>query len=341
MPRSPDSEFDPNLLDLYLGQLSPEQRAELERRIGADPVLAKHNQALAAVFRALDSAPEPRPPADLAQRVSARVAAAGPAPRVVSPPTAEPDQDREPRGIILRIHSLRDVVAVAAMIVLAVGLGVPSVLHVRERNQRIACSNNLAQVGRGMQMYAASFGDSLPFVGWNPLKMSWQPTNEPNVDTVPNRRHVYALLRGGHVQTMWFVCPAGDAVPMPADQVRYRDDFIESRNLSYAYQNMAGVRPSLLDDPGLPILADDNPCFDDGHPLFDVLRRLGVSDPAESNSRAHRRAGQNVLTLDGRVIWTTTPNSGVRGDNIWTLNDVTKYAGHEGPKSTTDTHLLK
>jgi len=341
MPHSPDSELDPNLLDLYLGQLSPEQRAELERRISADPVLAKHNEALAAVFRALDSAPEPTPPADLAQRVSARVAAAGPAPRVISPPTAEPEQEREPRGIILRIHSLRDVVAVAAMIVLAVGLGVPSLLHVRERNQRIACSNNLAQLGRGMQAYAATFGDSLPFVGWRRGHDSWQPTSEPGVATLPNRRHVYPLLRGGHVRTVWFVCPAGDAVPMPAEQVRYRDDFIESRNLSYAYQNMAGVRPSLLDDPGLPILADDNPCFDDGHPLFDVLRRLGLRDPAKSNSRAHRRAGQNVLTLDGRVIWTTTPDSGINGDNIWTLDHVTEYTGQEGPKSTTDTHLLK
>jgi hypothetical protein len=341
MPHSSDSEFDPDLLDLYLGQLSPEQRAELERRISADPALAKHNQALAAVFRALDSAPEPVPPADLAQRVSARVAAAGPAPRVVSPPSAEPEEDREPRGIILRVHSVRDVVAVAAMIVLAVGLGVPSLLHVRERNQRIACSNNLAQVGRGMQAYAASFGDSLPFVGWRRGHDCWQPTSEPGVAQLPNRRQVFPLLRGGHVRTVWFVCPAGDAVPMPAEQVRHRDDFIESRNLSYAYQNMAGVRPSLLDDPRLPILADDNPCFDDGRPLFDAVRRLGFTDPAQSNSRAHHGAGQNILTLDGRVIWTTNPNSGINGDNIWTLDYVNEYTGHEGPKSTTDTHLLK
>ena len=104
---------------------------------------------------------------------------------------------------------------------------------------------------------------------------------------------------------------------------------------------MAGVRPSLLDNPELPILADNNPCFDDGRPLFDALTRLGMHDPAKSNSRAHRGTGQNVLTLDGRVIWKTTPNSGVNGDNIWTLEKISDYNGREGPESKTDSHLLK
>jgi hypothetical protein len=338
MSRLPDNEFHPDLLDLYLGQLSPEQRAELDRRISEDPVLARHNEAFAAVFQALDSVRGERPPVGLAERVVARAAAS---PRVVRPPNVVPEADEEPRGVILRVHSLRDVLAVAAMIVLAVGLGVPSVLHVRERNQRIACSNNLAHVGQGMQAYAAAFGDSLPFVGWHPGRDSWQPTSEPGVDSLPNRRHVYPLLLSGHARPVWFVCPAGDAVPMPAEQVRQCRDFIESRNLSYAYQNMAGARPSLLGDPDLPILADDNPCFDDGRPLFDIARRVGLHDPSKANSRAHRGAGQNILTLDGRVIWTTTPDSGINGDNIWTLKHVGKYTGQEGPESTKDSHLLK
>jgi len=340
MSHSPDCEFDPNLLDLYLGQLTPEQRVELERRIATDPALARQNEALATVFRALDCAATPTPPENLADRVAARVAAVDP-PRVVPTPDASTLDEEEFPRLLPRIYSLREVIAVAAMIVLAIGLGVPSVLHVRERNQRMLCSNNLAQLGRGLQTYAASFGDSLPFAGWNPRHMSWQPTNDPNVETVPNRRHIYPLLPSGHVRTLWFVCPGGDDVAMPDEQVRHRDDFIESRNLSYAYQNMAGVRPSLLDSPDLPILADNNPCFDDGRPLFDALTRLGMHDPAKSNSRAHRGAGQNILTLDGRVIWKDTPNCGINGDNIWTLDKVREYTGREGPQSKTDSHLLK
>jgi hypothetical protein len=78
--------------------------------------------------------------------------------------------------------------------------------------------------------------------------------------------------------------------------------------------------------------------FDNGWPLFETL---GLSDPANANSRAHGGAGQNVLTLDGNVKWFTNPNAGINNDNIWTLEGVDEYTGREGPRSATDSHLLK
>ena len=159
--------------------------------------------------------------------------------------------------------------------------------------------------------------------------------------TVPNRQHVYPLLRLEYVtDPRAFVCPSQQHVPMPKAEIQRRNDFLEARNVSYAYQNMAGVRPSANDDPELPILADDNPLFADGLPLFDA-RRFGFGDPTTANSRAHNGAGQNILTLDGRVKWTTTPRCGLAGDNIWVLDGVTDYTGHEGPIASTDSHLLK
>jgi hypothetical protein len=226
------------------------------------------------------------------------------------------------------------------MIVLAVGLGVPSMFHMRARSQRIACSENLAQIGRGMQAYAMANGSSLPFAGWS-SNSSWQPTNAPGLQVLPNHRHVYPLLRSGHLPARIFVCPSTSGLPMPEDQIPLHDDFLESRNVSYAYQNMAGVRPSLRDNPDQPVLGDDNPFFDNGWPLFAVMRSLGLSDPAKTNSRAHGGAGQNILTIRGNVRWVTTPNAGIAGDNIWTLQGVDEYHGQEGPKSSTDSHLLK
>ena len=61
MSSSPDSEFDPRLLDLHLGRLSERQRAEIEARIKRDPVLASQNEALAAMFQALDGVREAEP----------------------------------------------------------------------------------------------------------------------------------------------------------------------------------------------------------------------------------------------------------------------------------------
>jgi hypothetical protein len=227
------------------------------------------------------------------------------------------------------------------MVVMAVGIGVPSMLAMRERSQRTMCAANLATVGRGVQSYATTFGNSLPFSGWSE-NSSWRPSADPAIATVPNRRHVYLLLRTQQIPSAALVCPSSKDVPMPAEQIGARDDFLESRNVSYASQNMAGVRPSLDSGGNLVIYADDNPLFDDGLPLQDVaVRSLGLADPAQSNSRVHGGVGQNVLRLDGVSAWTTTPNCGVNGDNIWTLQNVSGYSGREGPKSQSDSHLLK
>lgn len=328
-----DDGFDAELLDLHLGRLPAERRAALEARLAGDPMLASQDDALRTMFAALTRAMPADVPADLAQRASARVAASGEPLRV----RRAAARDNEPR--IIRMHNFRDIIAVAAMIVLAVGVGVPSLLHLRERDRRIVCAQNLAQIGRGVQQYAALYGDSLPFVGFNNYA-SWSPSSEPGVVNVPNRRHIFTIVAGRLVDPHAFVCPAAGGVPMTADQLAGRSDFAESRNLSYAYQNMAGVRPSLRGQPDLPIMGDDNPLFEDGLPLFDV-RRLGPGSPAESNSRAHGGRGQNVLTLDGRSLWTTTPRSGIGGDNIWTLESVSHYTGREGPQVATDSHLIK
>jgi hypothetical protein len=341
MSSSPDNGFDPKLLDLHLGRLSEQERATLEQRIAEDSTLAAQNEALETMFRALRGVGEPELPTGLAGKISARVAALGPPPRVVRPAAQSPAglADGE-RGGLIRLTSLREIAAVAAVIVLAVGLGVPSMLHMRARGQRIACSANLAQIGRGMQAYAMANHDSLPFVGWSG-NSSWRPTDELGLAVVPNRRHVYVLLRDRRLPARLFVCPSVEGLPMPDEQVPYHDDFLESRNVSYAYQNMAGVRPSLRDNPDQPVFGDDNPFFDDGLPLFAVMRSLGLSDPARANSRAHGGGGQNILTIRGDVKWMTTPNCGVGGDNIWTLDGVDDYTGREGPQTSTDSHLLK
>jgi hypothetical protein len=324
--------FDPQLLDLHLGHLSAAERAAVRRRLQSDPALAAQDEAVRSVFAALQALPDEPAPADLVARTLARVRAAGPPLRM----TRTPEQRAE-RG--LRLGQLRDLIAVAALLVFAVGIGVPSMLHMRERNQRLGCSWNLAQIGAGVQQYAAMFNSSLPFAGWNERANSWQPTDEPGVRTVPNRRHLYPLLRMHFVQDpRRFVCPSQPHTPMPTNEVQRQGDFLDARNTSYAYQNMAGVRPSTADDPRLPILSDENPVFVDGLPLLDA-RRLRAGPL--SNSHAHRGAGQNILTLRGEVKWTRTPLAGINGDNIWVLEGVTQYTGREGPLAATDAHLLK
>ncbi|MGD8452916.1 MAG: hypothetical protein PVJ57_13935 [Phycisphaerae bacterium] len=333
-----EDSFDAELLDFHLGHLTDTQRRACQHRIAADPKFAEQHEALTAVFRTLHALPKPAAPKDLAARIKARVAQTPPPLRVVRPQDDWSDVAAAADTGVIRLGNLREIISVAAMIVLMVGIGVPSLLNMRERNQRMGCSQNLARIGQGMQQYASTFGASLPFAGWGP-QASWRPSDDPRVVTLPNRRHVYRLLRGYYVNDpRVFVCPAQGGSPMPKGEVGGHNDFIESGNVSYAYFNMAGVRPKLDDQPGLPIMADDNPIFEDGVPLFE---RLGLRDSMLRNSPAHNAAGQNVLMADGHFKWATTPNAGVNDDNIWTLQGVEVYSGREGPASPADAHLIK
>lgn len=337
--QSPD--YSPELIDRQLGLLSAGERAALESRLASDPALRQQDESLGEVFRALSQVHPDAPPGDLIQRVLERVSAVATLRLDASAATRAALEQENQRGRVIRMTSFRDILGVAAAIVLLVGVGVPTMLEMRQRGERTQCAWNLGQIGRGVQAYASVFNDSLPFVGWT-SRSSWQPTADPTVQVLPNRRHIYPLLRQRLVGPAEFVCPGSSGVPMAAAQVDSGADFAESRNVSYAYQNMAGVRPSMKSSERLPILGDDNPLFEDGLPLFDAAARtLGLGDRSEANSLSHRGMGQNLLTLGGHSIWTRTPKAGIDGDNVWTLEKVTNYTGREGPASGTDAHLLK
>ncbi len=335
----PDGVFAPDLLDLHLGRLSDEQTKLVMARIEQDPALAEQHDVLLSVFAALESVRREPIPDGVADRIAGRVATSIRRVRVIRPPS-KPDDDADAASapLLIPFRGMREIIAVAAMIVLAVGLGIPGLLSVRERGQRIACSAQLAGIGQGLQTYAAGYNNSLPFAGWDEHK-TWAMSENPADEIMPNRRHLYRLVRGHYTSPNRFVCPSRMHVPMPDDKVGELDDFPEANNVSFAYQNMAKVRPSLDDNADLPILADDNPLFDDGIPVLGLLRQ--GFNAASGNSTAHRGQGQNILSLSGHVRWTTTPLCGFDGDNIWTLQDVESYTGREGPASTRDAHMLK
>ncbi|MBL8878101.1 MAG: hypothetical protein JNG88_03185 [Phycisphaerales bacterium] len=344
MSANREFEFDARLVDLHLGRLSDSERDQIHQRLSEEPTLAAQNELLASVFGALNCLRSDALPAGFGERLHERIAATSAPFRVVAAASetaatgARSHSNRDNRESfrwVLRAGNFRDLIAAAAMIVLVIGMGVPAMLHMRETNHRIGCSANLARLGQGLAAYASTFNQSLPFAGWGSWN-SWQPSSNPQMQVVQNRQHLVPLLPSGTIDRKWLICPSTKDIPLANNQ-----RVIDASNLSYAYQNMAGVRPSLADNPNLVVLADDNPLFDDGRPLVDLRVRLGVADPASVNSRAHGGYGQNVLTLNGRVVWSDTPNVGVNGDNIWTLANVQSYTGREGPATATDSHLLK
>jgi type II secretory pathway pseudopilin PulG len=327
-----DPQYDTRIFDFHLRGGQSLERRLIQERIAENEQLHAQFGELCTVIDALSKCPAHSAPADLHDKVKARLAQT--APLQIKQPRISAAIADEPR--ILRLQSWRELTAVAAMIVIAVGMGVPSLLQMRERGQRVACSNNLAHIGAALQAYSA-VAASLPFAGWSGQD-SWLSGGASPANTVPNRRHLYPLVAGHYVNAAELICPSGTDVAMTDHQVASCSDFVESRNVSYAYQNMSGVRPDPHGPGDMPIMGDNNPLFSGSTP---VLSRLGISHESESNSPAHHGQGQNLLTLDGHVIWTTTPDCGVQRDNIWTLQGVDSYTGREGPTTATDTQLLK
>jgi prepilin-type processing-associated H-X9-DG protein len=93
--------------------------------------------------------------------------------------------------------------------------------------------------------------------------------------------------------------------------------------------------------PGLAIMADRNFGMDDDVCLGDESYKFtsnvvweiphtganATDSPFDSNSANHGYEGQNVLFVDGHVIWANTPTCGLNADNIYYWDQTWGQAG--------------
>ncbi|HNQ24943.1 MAG TPA: hypothetical protein PKK06_17840 [Phycisphaerae bacterium] len=334
---------DKLLLELYLGRLDDETRLWLEGELADDAALRSRYERLQRLLKPLDAWTAPEAPTDLADRVLARVrtaAAAGARASTLPPPAAaaptvlrfpETTADRVPGARGAR-YSLRDIAAVAACLLLAATVLVPGVTRMRGHAQRMACARNLEALHHGAATYQASFG-GLPFAGQTP-GAPWLPAAAGVQRPESNSRHVYLILRIDGAQPRHFICPADRrAAPMATETVEHHRDFLTRRNFSYDALQMAGPIPVPGARPRLAYLSDHNPLFVKGR--FD-----DSVDPDETNSPTHNGGGQNVLLLDGSVVWLTTPVYGTERDNLWLIEQLRAYRGTETRPNDADAFLV-
>jgi hypothetical protein len=314
------------LLDYHLRQLTEDEAQAIVVRIEADPEFRAESRAIQRTLRLLNSF-DVTVPAGLEGRVLAGID------KRLQPIRMAPESGMR-SGFAGGLLSIRDLVAAAAMIAVAFGLFVPAFSRAREQGHRTLCQSNLRNVGMGMNAYAASFGGELPFADQKPGAY-WLPVNQPGVPVQDNRRHAYLLIRQKMARPEDFVCPSRpDAIVMMADRPEAFETFPESRNTTYSLQCMAGVRPRITQFPNMPIMADQTPMFANG--LFNWPGSRKVNSPN------HAHDGQNILMMDGRVVWTSGPEAGIGADNIWLIqgreND--QYRGMEAPTAPTDAFLV-
>lgn len=325
------------LLDLHLNRLESDQAREVEEALAESPDLAGKSRALRDLLSHLDAADVPEPTVSLADAVMGRIE------KAVRPlPFKEmtPVSPGESAGT--RFFSLRELIAIAACILLFVGIFVPGYQKTRSIARRNMCSHNLRAASIANSAYAQQSDGFLPWFGHQP-NASWLPVRAPNVPRFSNSRTMFVLLQQGLIPNnnpRVFICPSvPNARPMIAEDYRRFNDFAEPANISYStiFANLPKGRRIEKMDPRMVIAADPNPLFDGrggGH-------HLSPYDEA-GNSLAHESgAGQNAVYVTGSGGWYTKPTIGVDQDHIYRAGGkLTHYTGIEKPLSETDTLLV-
>jgi len=309
---------DESLLDFHLDRLENETRSWIEGELARDREVRRRSERLGRILQPLDHWGTSAAPVNLADKVLSHVQRA-------TRPQSAPRVIRGPWG------RMREMIAVAACLVLLVGVAVPGMAAVRDRAQRAMCASNLATVFQGVSSYQQAC-DSLPYAG-QLARASWLPGADSAAPFASNSRHPYLLVKLKHAKPKDFLCPGRcDDERVPAEHAETRDDFAEARDMSYDSLNLAGTSPNVRPPKALAYMSDANP-------LFVNARFNDTVDPSKTNSPAHRGRGQTVLKLDGNVQFVRTPVY-AGNDNLWTIRDVRSYRGVEAPTSPDDAFLV-
>jgi len=332
--RGNDLDASPDLLGYHLGLVDPVERRGIEAAFAKPEALQAACDSLRALLAPLDADVSEPAPADLVDGVLRRVEQSHRTIPFVRAAAAEPAAVERGRGGG-PLLSPRELVGLAAAILMFVGIFVPGYYTARGTARKIACANNLRLMGNGYAGYAESNASQWPFAGFAPANARWGSVGGQGQPALRNSRHIYPLVRGRFVPAAAFNCPGreGDMVFQPEDPMAYHD-FPDPRYISYATNFLTGPWQQQTFLPNMPIAAGMTP-------LVDENRRLIRGRPVPANSQNHGRSGgQNVLYANLSVRFYTSPKAGVDHDDIYRLHGVRQYNGLERPRSRNDAFLI-
>jgi prepilin-type processing-associated H-X9-DG protein len=258
-----------------------------------------------------------------------------------------------------RLCNAKGLTRVEVVIVILVGVFVLSLLPVacrrtRSDAARAVCAANLATLGKAMLVYANDHQGEFPRAGgpntcWGELP-HWDAPDRYrafwlNADGSGGKATIsscfYLLVKYMGVPPKHFICP-GDkgTVEFTLAEQPVRTNFTladawdfgwdADRHCSYAYQVPFGLYAlKTTDDPGMPVAADRNPWLKSPDREAKSLANFrpdlppfkGTPEQARAgNSVSHGEDGQNVLFLDGHVMFEERSCCGLDTDNIYLIS---------------------
>ncbi len=314
-----------------LTQLSTEDQRVLDALIGVgfDPAALpepdrERGEKLAAVMGLLDHLPAPSPGDLLAERTIAAATRAR---------YHGADADFGSAGGWKPPVRLRDLVAVAAVLIVAISIAIPSLDHSRANSHKATSQANMLGAFTGLTQYAEANDGRLPQVQFKPGSQWWHYNRvDADGNALSNSMNQFVLLRNGYAQPKVLISPTNRYAPVRINVVAKRD-WDNAREQSYSMQNLFVVGPVKLEAKHTAaVMGDKNPLVGDG--------KFNAHVAPDANSANHGDlGGQHVLLRDGRVLWITTPY--LNGDNIWTNGENQTLEGHEQPADENDSFLAQ
>lgn len=216
--------------------------------------------------------------------------------------------------------SLRDLLAVAAMLLIGTAILWPLFVQSRHDIHRTATRANLAQTAHAFTSFARDHDGQMPQTA--SLGGKWWNVGNPEVSHSAN---LYRLAYDRYATLADLSCPSNPFAPIFITNDAARD-WASDPEVSFSMQLYATPNPQLDDGRTRVILADRSP----------VIRRWINNEPIVINAPSpnHAGAGQHVLMNDGSVLWLTTPYLPGTRDNIWLPASIERHIDHAQSRIT-------
>ena len=343
------------ILDFYF-RCGDEKRITRARdMIASDPRAAKLYSRLEETLTQLDHVKYEPCPDNLVDLTIARLklAASAEQARLESLLATEHRKSTQTQSIVATVRqsfwrNVAEVAAVAAVILIVVGVYFPTTSNMRQMAWRNKCNATLARVGAGITGYTNDHNGALPsvkMVAGSP----WWKVGDQGAKNQSNTRHIWLLVKNGYVKSEDFICPGRkDGRPANLDiaQVRRYSDFPNRQSMNFSFMLMNGKTARQLKKAGskMVMLSDLNPVFETLIENRDLLKdsdeftKVLISRQLmEMMSTNHKGKGQNLLFGDGSAKFKKTRI--ILGDDIFTIEGKNIYSGSETPFSDKDIFL--
>lgn len=332
------------LFDYSLGLTSESETVEAERLLAESPEAVILYDTLRSVLSPLDALEVEPCPEELAARTVVRLKEASQAAlRPGRPEELRPVEEARPT--MIRIPFWRnwgDIAAVAAVLVLFVGVLLPTLSFARQQYWRSRCQANLGDVQEGMVRYAGDHDGQLPSV---PVEAGapWYKVGYQGPENHSNTRRGWQLVREKYVSPDKFLCPArplDGKVSFENLKVEDYCDFPERRFISFSIRIGCPQSRETSSGTRRVLVADLNPLAERLPADHSTEFRLRVDEELlRANSRNHGGRGQNVAFSDGSIQFIRERHTSLSEDDIFMLAEITdgcEMRGYERPCSETD-----